>query len=106
MSYIAAAVPLSKKCKKEGVFLGNVLEYTLFLIWYVLYATANPTVMDTITMNSSTPTQMDVDGLGRGSFFPGINIIARPAPKANPYHKTAARTKATTTPQDGTNASA
>ena len=29
MSYIAAAVPFSKKCKKEDVFLGKVLEYTL-----------------------------------------------------------------------------
>ena len=92
--------------KTFGVHVKVYQDFLVFLIWYVLYATANPTVRETITRNSSTPTQMDVDGLGRGSFFPGTNISARPAPNANPYHKTAARTKATITPQDGTNARA
>jgi hypothetical protein len=29
MSYIAAAMPSSKNIKKEAVFLGKVLEYSL-----------------------------------------------------------------------------
>ena len=92
------------RCKKQPPMVRDAFSIKTFLSF--LYATANPTVRETITRNSSTPTQMDVDGLGRGSFFPGTNISARPAPNANPYHKTAARTKATITPQDGTNARA
>ena len=38
MSYIAAAVPTSKKIKKEDVFLGKVLEYTLINRSYFFFS--------------------------------------------------------------------